>query len=176
MSGPPALRPTATRYSLVEEGSVRMAPLLKAPGLLEEMGVHPEAVIAAAGLDAALFEDPENSIAFADGGRFLALCAERTGCRHFGLLTGSRLGVDVSGVVGQLVSSSPDLATQLRRVLRRMLIGSACQPETCLGPIANCLSRNANRGLGRYGKIWVIKYEITGSVAKSVGARRHEFG
>ena len=79
---------------------MRMAPLLVVPALLTEMGVDPGPLIAEAGLDPALFADPDNTIPFADGGRFLALCASRTSCPHLGLLMGERQGLSALGALG----------------------------------------------------------------------------
>ncbi len=117
MSTPASPRPGRTRLTLVREGSVRVAPLLPLPKLLSEMGIDPDPLIAAAGLDAALFDDPENTIAFADGGRLLALCAERSGCEYLGLLLGERLGLEALGVVGRLAQSAPNVGSALRSII-----------------------------------------------------------
>jgi len=69
----PARRRVLTGLAVMEEGAVRMAPLLVVPELLTEMGLDPGRLIAEAGLDPALFADPENTIAFADGGRALTV-------------------------------------------------------------------------------------------------------
>jgi len=96
---------------------VRMAPLLVVPELLTELGLDPGQLIAVAGLDPALFADPENTIAFADGGRFLALCASRTGCPHLGLLIGERQSLATLGALGRLARLAPDLGTALRNTI-----------------------------------------------------------
>jgi AraC-like DNA-binding protein len=113
----PARRSALAGLALLEEGSVRMAPLLVVPALLTEMGVDPGPLIAEAGLDPALFADPDNTIAFADGGRFLALCASRTGCQHLGLLMGERQGLSVLGALGLMARHAPDLGTALRDII-----------------------------------------------------------
>lgn len=110
----PERRRALTGLALIEEGSLRAAPLLVVPALLREMGLNPDALIAEAGLDPALFADPDNTIAFTDGGRFLALCASRTGCPHLGLLMGERQGLSALGPLGHLVRHAPDLGTALR--------------------------------------------------------------
>jgi AraC-like DNA-binding protein len=81
------------------------------------MGVDPGPLIAEAGLDATLFDDPENTIAYADAGRLLALCAERSGCGHLGLVVGETLGPEVLGDVGRLAQSSPDVGCALRGII-----------------------------------------------------------
>jgi AraC-like DNA-binding protein len=101
----------------VQEGHVRIAPLLGLPGLLSEMGLHPGRVIADSGLDATVFNDPENTIPFASAGRVLALSAERTGCEHLALLLGKNAGLDVLGVVGRLARASADVGSALRNAI-----------------------------------------------------------
>ena len=96
---------------------MRMAPLLVVPALLTEMGLDPGQLIAEAGLDPSLFADPENTLAFADGGRLLALCAARTGCPHLGLLIGERQDLAVLGPLGHLARHAPDLGTALRNII-----------------------------------------------------------
>jgi AraC-like DNA-binding protein len=117
MSLSPERRRALTGLALMEEGFVRMAPLLAVPALLREMGLNPDALIAEAGLDPALFADPDNTIALADGGRFLALCASRTGCPHLGLLIGERQGLNVLGTLGLMARHAPDLGTALRNII-----------------------------------------------------------
>ncbi|WP_295448750.1 AraC family transcriptional regulator [uncultured Thiodictyon sp.] len=94
-----------------------MAPLLVVPALLTEMGLDPGQLIAEARLDPVLFADPESTVAFADGGRFLALCASRTGCPHLGLLIGERQDLAVLGALGRLARHAPDLGTALRNII-----------------------------------------------------------
>ena len=110
---PPAL----SRFALVEDGRLRVAPILVLPRLLVEMGQDPKALIAEAQLDPALFDDPENTIAFGEMGRFVELCAARTSCPHLGLLIGAHSGLHVLGVVGKLAACSKDLGGALRNII-----------------------------------------------------------
>jgi AraC-like DNA-binding protein len=73
-------------------------------------------VLAEAGIDPALFADPENQIPLATLGRLVKLCVARTGCRHFGLLVGQQGGLHSLGLVGLLARLSPDVGTALRRL------------------------------------------------------------
>src|SRR5687768_13157540 len=57
---------------------------------LRELGVDPNLVIRAAGLDPRLFDDEMSVIPFAALGRLYTLCVAHTGCPHFGLLVGRR--------------------------------------------------------------------------------------
>jgi len=94
-----------------------MASILAIPPLLAEMGFDPEQLIAEAGLDRALFEDPDNAIPFTDLGRFVAICTERTGCPHFGLLACRNASLDILGLVGELARHSPNVGTALRNII-----------------------------------------------------------
>jgi AraC-like DNA-binding protein len=117
MTSFPARNRAPAGLAIVEEGTVRIAPLLGAVPLLSEMGVDPYRVMAEAGLDRALFDDPENIVPFADAGRFLAGCAASTGCEHLGILLGENLGLDVLGVVGRLAQHAADVGSALRNVI-----------------------------------------------------------
>jgi hypothetical protein len=68
----------------VQEGALRMAPFLSLPSLLAGFGLDPAAIIAEAGMDIGLFDDPEHSVPLAAVGRLLVLCAERSDCPYFG--------------------------------------------------------------------------------------------
>jgi hypothetical protein len=57
---------------------------------LTELGADPEQVIAEAGVDPRLFDDPDNLISAAALGGLVLHCAEQTRCPHFGLLVGAR--------------------------------------------------------------------------------------
>ena len=95
-------------------GDVRVGPLLAIPLVLGEHGVDPALVLAGIGLDARLFEDPENRISFADLGRLLDICAKETRCPHFGLLIGQRFTLDALGVLGRLMRNCRTLRDALR--------------------------------------------------------------
>ncbi|MGF9764940.1 AraC family transcriptional regulator ligand-binding domain-containing protein, partial [Microvirga sp. 0TCS3.31] len=73
---------------------------------LQALGVDPEPVIRAAGLDPRLFDDGMNVIPFAALGRLYTLCVARTGCPHFGLLVGRRASILSLGLVGRLMRHS----------------------------------------------------------------------
>ncbi len=75
-------------------------------------------MLAEAGFDQALFNDPGNQISYRARGRLLEHCARATGCPHFGLLVGERAGLDSLGLVGLLVKYSPDVGTALSHLVR----------------------------------------------------------
>jgi AraC-like DNA-binding protein len=86
------------------------------PAVLESLGARPAEVFAGAGVDLALFDDPENLISLTDVGHLVKMCVASTGCQHFGLLVGQRGGLQSLGLVGLAVRFSPDVATALRRL------------------------------------------------------------
>jgi AraC-like DNA-binding protein len=88
------------------------------PGVLSRLGADPAEVLAEAGFDLQLFDDPENRISFAARGRLVCHCAAATGCDHFGLLVGQQNDLSSLGLVGLLVKYSPDVDTALRSLVR----------------------------------------------------------
>lgn len=88
------------------------------PEVLRSLGADPRKVIAEAGIDPSLFDDPDNLITYTARGRLIAQCVARTGCQHFGLLTGQRGGLHSLGLVGLLLKYSPDVGTALRNLVR----------------------------------------------------------
>lgn len=86
------------------------------PAALKSLGASPAEVFAEAGVDLALFDDPENVISVAAVGHLVNVCVARTGCRHFGLLVGERGGLESLGLVGTLMRFSPDVAAALQRL------------------------------------------------------------
>jgi AraC-like DNA-binding protein len=80
---------------------------------LRELGADPEQVIAEAGVDPRLFDDPDNLISAAALGGLVLHCVEQTRCSHFGLLLGSKATLDSLRVVGMLMSSSTTLGEAL---------------------------------------------------------------
>lgn len=84
------------------------------PAVLQALGADPIVVLAEAGIDPELFDDPDNVITYAARGRLMAHCVVRTGCKHFGLLVGQQLGLHSLGLAGYLVKTSPDVGTALR--------------------------------------------------------------
>jgi len=97
---------------------VRIGTVQAIPAVLESLGADPAEVLAEAGFDLALFDSPDNRIAFAARTRLVNHCAASTGCRHFGLLIGQPIGLDSLGLLGLLVKYSPDVRTALSSLVR----------------------------------------------------------
>ena len=92
----------------------RIGPFSSVPELLRSMGADPARVVESVGLDLGMFEDPDQTIPFVAGGRLLEVCAEHTGCPHFGLLMGQQAGAASLGLVGALMQHSPTVDAALR--------------------------------------------------------------
>jgi AraC-like DNA-binding protein len=110
-------RQQSTRRSL-DEATVRIGASLSIPAVLSRLGADPAKVLAEAGFDLHLFDNPETRISFAARGRLVCHCAEATGCDHFGLLVGQQNDLKSMGLVGLLVRYSPDVKTALRSLVR----------------------------------------------------------
>lgn len=97
---------------------VRVGGALAIPAVLRSLGADPAEVLAEAGFDVTLFDDPDNVVSYAARGRLLGHCAARTGCRHFGLLVGQQGGLSSLGLVGYLVQHSPNVGSALHSLTR----------------------------------------------------------
>lgn len=95
------------------EGQHRVGILVGVPGLLRDLGVTPDPVIAGAGIDPPLLDDTEASVSFVRAGALLRACAEATGRPEFGLLLGQRAGLAEFGLVGRLMRSASTLGEAL---------------------------------------------------------------
>jgi AraC-like DNA-binding protein len=107
-------RPTAICAPI--RATAHISGVAAIPDVLESLGARPAEVFAEAGVDLALFDDPENLISLVDVGHLVKTCVASTGCQHFGLLVGQRGGLQSLGLVGLAVRFSPDVATALRRL------------------------------------------------------------
>jgi AraC-like DNA-binding protein len=99
-------------------GDIRVSPLLAIPALLAAKGVDPAPVFARAGVDLRLFDRPGNRISFEAAARLLAVCADLTDCRHFGLLLGERFDLTGLGPIGELMRHSAGVGDALQTLLR----------------------------------------------------------
>jgi AraC-like DNA-binding protein len=92
----------------------RVGALCQLPGLLSELGLNPESMLARVGLPPASLDHPDHRIPYAALGRLMATAAREAGCPHIGLLTGKIWTLEHMGLVGQLVKHSPTLGAALR--------------------------------------------------------------
>jgi hypothetical protein len=105
------------------------------PALLRRLGADPAAIVAEAGFDLDVFDDPDNLVSFAARGRLMRQCVTATGCAHFGLLVGQRSGLHHLGLVGLLAKYSPDVGMALRSLsaIRTCTFVAALRPLRCTG-------------------------------------------
>ncbi|WP_343234405.1 AraC family transcriptional regulator [Microvirga terrestris] len=89
---------------------------------LQALGVDPDPVIRAAGLDPRLFDDGMNVIPFAALGQLYTLCVARTGCPHFGLLVGRRASILSLGLVGRLMRHSNTVGDAVRALVSNLSV------------------------------------------------------
>lgn len=97
---------------------VRIGVMHAIPAVLTSLGCNPAEVLAEVGVDPALFDDPDNLIVRTARGRVFDHCVARTGCGHFGLRLGQQGGLGSFGLVGALVTYSPDVGTAMRNLVR----------------------------------------------------------
>jgi len=123
--GPPPDTPSSPQrdwYLVDDDGPERPAPrgfihlgvARETYGALQDLGADPGAIIAEAGLDPRLFDNPRNLVSVVVLGNFLHLCAERTNCPHIGLLAGQRATLDSLRLVGSLMRASETLGSALQ--------------------------------------------------------------
>jgi AraC-like DNA-binding protein len=103
---------------LSREGTVRIGPAAHIPEILRSLGIEPSSVLDEAGLEPQLFDDTDNLISFAARSHLFALCQEKTGCDHFGLLLGKQAGLQSLGLVGYLAQNSPNVGSALSSLVR----------------------------------------------------------
>jgi AraC-like DNA-binding protein len=110
-----------THVPALVEGTARVGPI-PIPQVLREFGIDPIEVITSVGVDPALFDDPDNRLAFRAVGQLMGACVARTGCPHFGLLVGQRSGLNSLGLPGLLIQHSPDVGAALRSLVTHLYL------------------------------------------------------
>jgi AraC-like DNA-binding protein len=117
---PDALHDHARTPGQRRGATARIGTAIAIPIVLRRLGVDPAEVLSALDLDPKLFADPDNVISLAMRGRLLDQCANRTGCRHFGLLLGQEEGLPNLGAIGYFAQNNPDVRTALDSICRYM--------------------------------------------------------
>ena len=108
------------RYKPPSPGTLRVGGALTIISTLKVLGQDPEQVMAEAGVNARLFDDPDNLITYSLRGRLMKHCVAKTGCQHFGLLVGQQMDLHSLGLLGLLMRSQPDAETALRTLVDRL--------------------------------------------------------
>ncbi|MBK9197494.1 AraC family transcriptional regulator [Candidatus Skiveiella danica] len=110
----------ATSLRVPQQGMIRAAPLASLPGAMRELEVDLAPIVAALGLSARVFEDPEESIAYRTLCALMATCARASACPHLGLLVGRHGGLKTLGALGYLVQNAPDVRTAIDTLIVNM--------------------------------------------------------
>jgi AraC-like DNA-binding protein len=106
------------RKRAVVSGLLHLGVAGEITSVLRDLGCDPEEIIAQAGLDPRLFDDPDNAISAAALSRLLSLCLARTNCPHFGLLVGQRATISSLRIVGSLMLHSPTVGGALGNLVQ----------------------------------------------------------
>lgn len=108
------------KQAIQDEAFVRVGPLMTVPAILREFDCSPEQILGEEGFNLAQFEDPDTEIPFIAGSRMLACCVAETGCQHFGLLMGERVGSSSLGLAGFILRFAPDVGAALQALLHHL--------------------------------------------------------
>lgn len=114
--------PITRATGVVPGGYDRVASTMALVPLLEQFGVGLDSLLAESGLPIGLFDHPDNLIPFREGTRLLGLCADRTGCPHFGLLIGDGTPLEAYGIVSELMKCAADVRSALQLMCRFMTL------------------------------------------------------
>lgn len=100
------------------ESTVRIGSIMALPAVLAALGENPDSVLAEAGFDISLFDNPDNRVSFNARGKLLAHCVAKTGCKNLGLMIGQKSGLNSLGLIGLLMKQATTVGTALN-CLRR---------------------------------------------------------
>lgn len=106
-----------TGLRVIEEGALRVAPLLGLADVVSSNGWNLPDIVVAAGLPADVLSHPENTISVFDADRLLTLAARRLDCPHVGLLVGKDTGLGTLGRIGRVAGGARDAGAALRGIL-----------------------------------------------------------
>jgi AraC-like DNA-binding protein len=110
----------ATEHQAIPAGELRtrVGPGSALPDLLRDLGVEPQAVFDAAGVDMGCIAAPDAMIPLEDLVRLARLSVQASGRLDLGLLIAGRVGEEVAGLLGRLVASAGDLRSALHDIVR----------------------------------------------------------
>jgi AraC-like DNA-binding protein len=94
------------RDAAEREGTVRVGPLVNIERVIAKLGFDPEVAFRRAGVQPAVFRDPDHRVSYLQAGQLIAEGAAVTGCPHFGLLVGEMSEPSHLGVAGFLVRTA----------------------------------------------------------------------
>ena len=102
------------RRSRPRHATVRIRSFVALPAALRALGADPDAVLRAAGIEPAIFADPDNVLPYAALGRLVGAGVEATGCEAFGLMVCARQGATATGLSGLVSLHAPTVREALR--------------------------------------------------------------
>lgn len=105
--------PPVTSFCDIQDGCVRVQPIMHIARTISELGADPERVFAQAGIPADLFANPENTISLQAIAELLEICVAATGCEHFGLLLGAGASANPLGFLGEILEQCADVGTAI---------------------------------------------------------------
>ena len=105
---------------MVDERTLRVAPLSPIEPLLRSLGYDPEPIFGAVGLELKDFQDIDNRISYTNGACLLGGCAKTTGYDHFGLLLGQFFLITQMGIPGQLANTASNVGEALHDIVSHM--------------------------------------------------------
>ncbi len=113
-------RDVATTRQAVPAGELltRVGAVALLPAVLRDLGIEPQAVFDAAGVDMVRFADLESLVPVADIARVAQLCVQASGRPDLGLLIAARAGAGAFGLLGRLMAKADTLRTALHDIGR----------------------------------------------------------
>jgi AraC-like DNA-binding protein len=121
-------------------GDVRVGPVLAIPAVLADFGIRPQSAFVRAGVDARLFDDPDQRIALEALGRLFEACVALTGCAHFGLLVGERFDLAAFGPLGALLRNAPTVGDAVRSLVLNLCLHDRGAAPVLLVREASCVA------------------------------------
>ncbi|MFN3888766.1 MAG: AraC family transcriptional regulator ligand-binding domain-containing protein [Beijerinckiaceae bacterium] len=92
---------------------IRISVASSIPRHLRDLGVDPDALVAADGFEMSVFDEPDRAAPYADLVRMVDSAAAMTGCPHFGLLVGEAAGLDTLRKLGDEMRKSRTIRNAL---------------------------------------------------------------
>ncbi len=102
----------------ITEGTVRVGPMLAIPVVLDHLGFNPAQVLSQAGVNAEIFDDPDNLLSASARAHLFQVCSSASGLQHFGLLVGERGRLSSFGLIGYLAMHAASVQEALNSLAR----------------------------------------------------------
>jgi AraC-like DNA-binding protein len=145
----PRYLPVRTALPQDVTGTLRVSAVWHLPALLVELGVDLEEVLAAAGLQAGIFDSPDNPITYPALERLLLACERVSNRDDFGLLIGQRSRLAEMGLAGEAARCSDTVGQALVRFVEHFNLhdGAATMALVTAGGFTRFIYAIAEGGL-----------------------------